>query len=423
MLLGSAQRLAPLAGFGPVLSHKLRRGLLLTPSRIYLLGHVVKNNLDFLHEQVYDSLEEVRPMEDHKGKIEEAAKALSHLGAAKGGLARAKKLSPEQRSQIARTAVETRWERAGKKPLPLATHVGELPIGEAPIACAVLEDGTRVLSERGMSKALGSKRGGSHWLRKRRAAEEGGADLPVYASANNLKPFIPDELALALSKPILYRVPGTGMLANGIDATNLPKLCEVYLKARRAGVLTKPQERIAMAAEILLAGLAHTGIVALVDEATGYQDERAKNALARILEAFIAKELRKWVRTFPTDYYKELFRLRGWKFPNLPADQRKRPILVGALTNNVVYDRLAPGVRAELKRLTPRDEKGRLKHKLFQRLTEDVGHPKLREHLAAVIALMRASQNWEQFMYMLDTALPKYIDTPLLPFDTGATPS
>ncbi len=103
------------------------------------------------------------------------------------------------------------------------------------------------------------------------------------------------------------------MIANGIDARNLSKVCNVWLKARDAGnVLTKPQERIAIAADILVRGFAETGIVALVDEATGYQDVRAKDALAKILEAFIAKELRKWVSTFPLDYYKELFRLRGW---------------------------------------------------------------------------------------------------------------
>jgi len=207
------------------------------------------------------------------------------------------------------------------------------------------------------------------------------------------------------------------MTANGIDATLLPKVCEVWLKARDADVLTKPQQRMAHEADILLRGLAHTGIVALVDEATGYQDERAKNALAKILEAFIAKELRKWVKTFPTDYYKEVFRLRGWKFPQLPEDQRKRPVLVGKITNDVVYDRLAPGVRSELNRLTPRDEKGRLKHKLFQRLTEDVGHPKLREHLASVVALMKASDSWQQFGVMLNRALPRYGDTPYLPFE------
>ena len=136
-----------------------------------------------------------------------------------------------------------------------------------------------------------------------------------------------------------------------------------------------------------------------------------------ILEAFIATELRKWVKTFPIEYYKELFRLRGWTFPQLPADQRKRPILVGKITNDVVYDRLAPGVQQELHRLTPRDEKGRLKNRLFQRLTEDVGHPKLREHLASIIALMRAADSWQQFKSMFDRALPRYGDTPYLPFE------
>jgi hypothetical protein len=115
--------------------------------------------------------------------------------------------------------------------------------------------------------------------------------------------------------------------------------------------------------------------------------------------------------------YKELFRLRGWKFPNLPADQRKRPILVGRLTNDIVYDRLAPGVREELHRLTPRDDKGRLKHKLFQRLTVEVGSPKLREHLASVVALMKAADKWGQFVTMINRALPRYNDTAFLPFE------
>jgi P63C domain len=78
-----------------------------------------------------------------------------------------------------------------------------------------------------------------------------------------------------------------------------------------------------------------------------------------------------------------------------------------------VYDRLAPGVRAELHRLTPRNEKGRLKNKLFQRLTEDVGHPKLREHLASSITLMRVADNWDGFYAMLNRALPKWGDLPL----------
>jgi hypothetical protein len=144
---------------------------------------------------------------------------------------------------------------------------------------------------------------------------------------------------------------------------------------------------------------------------------RELKMLSKILEAFIAKELRKWVSTFPTDYYKQLFRLRGWKFPDLPKEQQKRPVLVGKITNDVVYDRLAPGVRQELNRVAERNEKGRLKHKLFQRLTDNVGHPKLREHLASVTSLMKASDSWDQFKKMLDRALPRYGDTPCLPFE------
>jgi P63C domain len=250
---------------------------------------------------------------------------------------------------------------------------------------------------------------------KQGTAGRGGGDrLTRFVATKAIAPFISNELADVINNPILFR-PTTGGIAYGYEATVLADLCDVVLASRKAGKLHYQQEHIAEQCEILVRGFARVGIIALVDEATGYQDDRAKDSLAKILEAFITKELRKWMSTFPVEYYKELFRLRGWKFPDLPADQRKRPILVGNLTNNVVYDRLAPGVRQELKRLTPRDEKGRLKHKLFQRLTEDVGHPRLREHLAAVVALMRASNDWDTFMEMLDKALPKYGETFILP--------
>jgi hypothetical protein len=39
----------------------------------------------------------------------------------------------------------------------------------------------------------------------------------------------------------------------------------------------------------LLRGFARVGIIALVDEATGFQRDRTKDALSKILEAYIAK--------------------------------------------------------------------------------------------------------------------------------------
>jgi len=342
----------------------------------------------------------------------EAAKELSQLGASKGGRARAKALTPEQRQAIARVAVEARWRRAGKlTELPLATHGSAdrpLRIGELEIPCYVLSDGRRVLVQRGMLSSLDMKQG--------TAGRGGGDRLAKFVATKSISPFVSNELADMIRNPIRFQPP-TGGVAYGYEATFLADLCDSVLAARKAGKLHYQQEHIAEQCEILVRSFARVGIIALVDEATGYQEDRARNALAKILEAFIAKGLRKWVSTFPVDYYKELFRLRGWKFPDLPSDQRKRPILVGKITNDVVYDRLAPFVRQELNRITPRDEKGRLKHKLFQRLTEDVGHPKLREHLASVTSLMKAADTWEHFKRMLDRALPRYGDTPYLPFE------
>jgi hypothetical protein len=42
------------------------------------------------------------------------AVALGRLGAQKGGRARAEKLTPEQRSEIARKAVQARWAKKSK---------------------------------------------------------------------------------------------------------------------------------------------------------------------------------------------------------------------------------------------------------------------------------------------------------------------
>jgi hypothetical protein len=337
----------------------------------------------------------------------DAAKALSALGASKGGLARAQSLTPEERSESARIAVEARWRKAGKlTEVPQATHGSPdrpLRIGDLEIPCYVLADGRRVLVQRGMLSSLDMKQG--------TAGRGGGDRLTRFVATKAIAPFISNELADVIKNPILFR-PTTGGIAYGYEATVLADLCDVVLASRKAGELHHQQVHIAEQCEILVRGFARVGIIALVDEATGYQVDRARDALAKILEAFVAKELQKWVKTFPADFYQELFRLRNIPFKG----SVKRPQYVGHLTNDLIYDRLAPGVRQELNRLVPRDEKGRLKNKLFQRLTDDVGHPKLREHLASVITLMRANDSWMTFKKMIDRALPRYGDTPYLPF-------
>jgi hypothetical protein len=337
----------------------------------------------------------------------------SEEAASLGGKARALSLSDEARAESARKAAEARWKKAGKTPtVRRATHIGTLKLGDVEIACAVLEDGTRVISERGLLGGLGIKYGGG--LSRARESENGAGRLPLFVGFKNLRPFVDNDLAALLQNPIEYRAIQGGNPAHGLRAELIPKVCGVWLGARDAGVLTAGQRLVAAKADILIRGLAEVGIVALVDEATGYQDDRDRRALAKILEAFVQKELKPWVHTFPVDYYKELYRLRGLAYP---PQGNKMPRYFGVLTNNIVYDRLAPGVLAELRRVTPRDDKGRLKNHLHRRLTDDVGHPKLLQHLGAVVTVMKFAEDrdYDGFMKLLDKHYPK--QTPLPLFD------
>lgn len=180
------------------------------------------------------------------------------------------------------------------------------------------------------------------------------------------------------------------------------------------GEVPKRYEHIIKAADILIRGLAHIGIIALVDEATGYQKNRAKLELSKILEAFVAKELQPWVKTFPDDFYEQLFRLRGLPFP---GGVIKRPGYFGHITNDIIYRRLAPGVLKELKEKAEKNENGKPKHKLHQKLTPEIGHPKLRDLLTSEITIMKLSNKWGDFKEKLDRVHPAYNITMLLPFE------
>jgi hypothetical protein len=159
-------------------------------------------------------------------------------------------------------------------------------------------------------------------------------------------------------------------------------------------------------------GLAHVGIIALVDEATGYQEVRDKLALQAILDKFLLKELAAWAKRFPDEFYQEMFRLRGWQWRGMKVN---RPSVVGHYTNDLVYQRLAPGILDELQLRNPKDEKGNRAAKHHQWLTEDIGHPALSQHLYATIGFMRASSTWDQFYRMMQRAFPKKNTTMLLP--------
>lgn len=324
------------------------------------------------------------------------------------GKARMKALTPAQRRENARVAAEARWSAD----LPMADFEGTFNIGPVELSAAVLRDETRIITQATFLRALGRSRSPKAGTGVLSTVDE----LPFFLKADALKPFITNDLVTS-TKPIFYRTRKGGK-GVGYDARSLKQVAEVYLQFRDAnlrstGKVPSRYEGMIKAADMLIRALAEVGIVALVDEATGFQEVRKRHALQEILDAFLLKELAAWAKRFPDDFYKEIYRLRGWEWRGRKFNP---PQAVAGYTNDLVYDRLAPGIREELEKRMPRDDAGRKKGRLHQLLTDDIGHPALAQHLHAVITLMRASRNWNQFKLMIDTALPRRGSTLQLPF-------
>ena|SRR5688572_20526047 len=283
-----------------------------------------------------------------------------------------------------------------KKNIPWAVAEGAIAVGDVTIPCAVLEDGTRVLWQQGFLRAIG---------RKGRAAEsairEEGLQLPIFLRAANLNPFITQGLIEA-SKPITYNpiVPSRGGISYGYKAELLPQVCNVFLEASDAEVLKENQRHIYARCRILVRAFAVVGITALIDEATGYQEQRAHDELQKILTAYVLPEHRPWVRTIPREFTKELYRVWGWNTSTQPG-----PRYAGKLTRKLLYEHLPAPVLPELDKLNPVDKgKWQRKGKHHSYLTAEIGIEHFRSQLAGVMALLRASPNKRVFKSLFERA-------------------
>lgn len=317
----------------------------------------------------------------------------------KGGKARAEKLSPEDRREIASAAARARWDEVAE--LPGVDFPGILKLGNVNIPCAVLTDGTRVLSETGITNAILGVRSGAS-KRKKKAADEAGAHLPLFVAPMQLESFISNDLYEGPLKPVRY-VDGRSTVT-GYDARILSAVCEIWLKARAAGKLQEQQLDKAQRAEELMRALADVGIVALVDEATGYQEYRARDELQKILAAYVSPELMPWSQRFPQNFYAELHRVRGWKYA---PGSNKRNHYIGKLTNELIYKQLPEGVLDDLRRKNPRDpETGRRRQLHYRFLTEDIGDPHLQKQIVAVTTLLSVSEDWSDFARLFCKKFP-----------------
>ncbi|HYX32598.1 MAG TPA: P63C domain-containing protein [Oligoflexus sp.] len=295
-------------------------------------------------------------------------------------------------------------KEADAKHIPRATHGSPdspLIIGEVKLPCYVLEDGTRLITQEAMLSALGRSKN----IRGKRSdmPEVSHDKTPSFLVPLNLKPFISEDFSRT-TKPITFRTKA-GRVALGYRAEVLPELCDVYLKARDADALHPSQLHIAKACELLIRGLAKVGVIAMVDEATGYQKDRSDTALKEILDAFIAKELQPYVTKFPPEFYEHIFRLH-----HLPYDKSsaKRPQFFGKITRDIIYRRMAPGVWEEIRTKVARNEEGRPTQHMHRYLTSDFGDPRLQRLIEKVITIMEVSRSWDEFMRTLNKLLPVY---------------
>jgi hypothetical protein len=305
----------------------------------------------------------------------------------KGGDMRAAKLDADERSAIASHAALARWGTTSSL-LPKETHTGFIKVGDELIQCSVLDNGMRVFSTRAIARTMGSKGKGG----RVKEQEGGGAQmLPTFLSSASLKSFITEDVMVPLISPVQYQPKHGGRTAFGYEAGLLPKICGVIMDADKAGVLKS--EDMSRKANILIRAFAHVGVIALVDEATGYQEERAKDELAKILEAYVQAEYRRWTQMFPEEFFRQIYRVHGW--PYKPGNAKRTPF-VGHLINKYIYGQLPPGVLEELRRLNPVTETGWRKRKHFQHLTADTGNEHLDRQITAVITLMRVSDSKDE---------------------------
>lgn len=278
-----------------------------------------------------------------------------------------------------------------------------LKFGELEIGCYVLDNGMRVLSGRGIQKALGSPSTSGAWLTK--FVNSGPLSSMFHTGENSIQERINNPL-----KFLRNNAGGSQSTTNGYEATLLIDLCSTIIDANRTGVYN--DENIVKCADVIIRAVAKVGIIALIDEATGYAQakEKAKDELQRFLSAFINEEASKWVKTFPDKFFEDLYKMLGWSW----TASSKRPGYIGKIINDIVYDRIGPGLREELQRRNPKNENGNRTNRHHQFLTE-IGKPRLISHIEALHALAVVSDyKWEQFMRYVDKSYPKSYVIPSL---------
>ncbi|HWX33686.1 MAG TPA: P63C domain-containing protein [Steroidobacteraceae bacterium] len=213
------------------------------------------------------------------------------------------------------------------------------------------------------------------------------SSLADYLAIEGLKPFIDSDLVLAETRD--FHIPGTQLRGRGILAERFLEICNAYVAALQAGSLrTDRQRENAIKCSIFLGACAKVGLIALIDEATGYQYVRAEDALQIKLRAFIADELREWEKTFPDELWEQFGRLTNWQ-----GSLHRRPKWWGHLVMELIYDALDPDIANYLRENKPKPYHGQNYHQWF---TQDVGLKALIPHIFEIIGMAKTCRDMKE---------------------------
>lgn len=290
------------------------------------------------------------------------------------------------------------------KDLPRALHVGTLSLGGEQLDCYVVHvDGRprRLISQRGVLAHMEVSPGGRAFP-KSSMAKDG---CIVSQLAASIRTMLPTESRgqFAPIVPVMFRHPTKSIVVTGIESDDIVNLCDLIMEADDVGALIGGQARFARRASQIIRACAKVGLTALIDEATGYQAERGDRDLQVIFDRLLALKPRPWEKRFPHEFFARVCSLTGREF-----DPRNPAAGLAFIVRDLVYDRLAPNIRYALENLNPTDEiTGRRARKHHQHLTEADGIRLLDEHLRVLVSLLRAAYNWDDFMRLVNHALPR----------------
>lgn len=310
-----------------------------------------------------------------------------------GGIARAKSLSPNERRSIARKAAIARWKTTEGE-VPTVVNQGSLKIGDVELDCYVLADRRRLIHKRAMAKALGMK-------------SEGGNVFTRAMSRKSLGSALPEDLKQKLASPVVF-ISVNGQETHGYEGSDLIEVCDAIWQAKKDGKLPPTQEALGLQAEIIIRSAAKIGIVALIDEATGYFRDKRKDEYRELFQQFIRAEFGQWEIEFPPQFFDMWYRLYGIK---RGTSKNKHPQFFGKLIRKYIYAPLANSNGAILELLDEKNpvvySNGGRRYKMTQFLTDQIGKPAFRSHLWQVTGIGMASRSKEGFERGFKMAFPQ----------------